>query len=133
MQVGLIQPRMHFLCHLSGVPGWRGYPLPQSVQNSDDAKKNLKISVFAIKGEDHDTYYKHINSVLDRKPRISMDDGADLISTIHSSRKDLIDGILGGTEETTTGVIRLKIMEEKGVLNERGKPVKKILAYPIKK
>jgi len=74
------------------------------------------ISVFAIKGEDNETYYKHINSVLDFKPNISMDDGADLVSTLHSKRKDLIPNIIAGTEETTTGVIRLRSMEENGVL-----------------
>ncbi|MBM3710606.1 MAG: adenosylhomocysteinase, partial [Actinobacteria bacterium] len=61
-------------------------------------------------------YYRHINSVLDKAPHVSMDDGADLISTIHSKRRELISRILGGTEETTTGVIRLKTMERKGVL-----------------
>src|SRR5665647_1213971 len=74
------------------------------------------ISTFAIKGEDNDTYYKHINSVLDNKPNITMDDGADLVSILHSKRKDLVSNIIAGTEETTTGVIRLKSMEEKGVL-----------------
>ena len=74
------------------------------------------ISSFAIKGEDNDTYYRHINSVLDNKPNITMDDGADLVSILHSKRKDLVPNIIAGTEETTTGVIRLKSMEEKGVL-----------------
>src|SRR5665811_481955 len=74
------------------------------------------ISTFAIKGEDNDTYYRHINSVLDKKPNITMDDGADLVSILHSKRQDLIGNIIAGTEETTTGVIRLKSMEEKGVL-----------------
>ena len=74
------------------------------------------ISTFAIKGEDNDTYYRHINSVLDNKPNITMDDGADLVSILHSKRKDLVSNIIAGTEETTTGVIRLKSMEEKGVL-----------------
>jgi adenosylhomocysteinase len=74
------------------------------------------ISTFAIKGEDNDTYYRHINSVLDNKPNITMDDGADLVSLLHSKRQDLIPNIIAGTEETTTGVIRLKSMEEKGVL-----------------
>ncbi len=75
-----------------------------------------EIPVHAINGEDTDTYYMHINSVLNTRPTITMDDGADLVSTIHSSRQDLIEGIIGGTEETTTGVIRLKAMAEKGVL-----------------
>jgi adenosylhomocysteinase len=72
--------------------------------------------VFSIKGEDTETYYKHINACLDVKPHITMDDGADLVSTIHSQRQDLVENILGGTEETTTGVIRLKSMAAKGVL-----------------
>jgi len=78
--------------------------------------KYREIAVHAINAEDTTTYYKHINSVLDTKPTITMDDGADLVSTIHSSRQDLIDGIVGGTEETTTGVIRLKAMASEGVL-----------------
>lgn len=91
---------------------------PLSTQDDVAASlvKDYGISVFAIKGEDNETYYKHINSVLDNKPQVSMDDGADLISTVHSSRKELIGKIIGGTEETTTGVARLKIMEKKGVL-----------------
>jgi len=91
---------------------------PLSTQDDVAASlvKDYGISVFAIKGEDSKTYYKHINSVLDNKPQVSMDDGADLISTIHSGRKELIGNIIGGTEETTTGVVRLKIMEKKGVL-----------------
>ncbi len=72
--------------------------------------------VFSIKGEDTETYYKHINACLDPRPHITMDDGADLVSTIHSQRTDLVENILGGTEETTTGVIRLKSMAAKGVL-----------------
>jgi len=95
---------------------------PLSTQ--DDVSAHLaqdsNIPVFAIKGEDTETYYSHINSVLDLKPNVTMDDGADLVSTIHSKRKDLIDNITGGTEETTTGVIRLRSMAEQGVL-----------AYPI--
>ena len=91
---------------------------PLSTQ--DDVAASLvdkyKIKVFAIKGEDNETYYRHINSVLDIRPQVTMDDGADLISTIHSSRKELLEGVYGGTEETTTGVIRLKSMEKDGVL-----------------
>lgn len=78
--------------------------------------KDEGISVFAICGEDNKTYYEHINSVLAARPQITMDDGADLVSTIHSKKRDLIPDIIGGTEETTTGVIRLKSMETKGVL-----------------
>lgn len=72
--------------------------------------------VFAIKGEDTETYYKHINACLDPAPSITMDDGADLVGTIHADRRDLAAKILGGTEETTTGVIRLRSMASKGVL-----------------
>jgi adenosylhomocysteinase len=78
--------------------------------------KYQDIAVHAINAEDTDTYYRHINSVLDTRPMITMDDGADLVSTIHASRPDLIDDIIGGTEETTTGVIRLKSMASEGVL-----------------
>jgi len=74
------------------------------------------IPVFAIKGEARETYYKHINQALDIKPHITMDDGADLISTLHRERHDLISNVIGGTEETTTGVVRLKQMATKGVL-----------------
>ncbi len=74
------------------------------------------IPVYAIKGEDTETYYRHIHAVLDMQPHLTMDDGADLVSMIHSKRKDLIRGIVGGTEETTTGVIRLRAMAAKGVL-----------------
>lgn len=78
--------------------------------------KDSKIPVFAIKGEDNKTYYQHISKTLDIKPHATMDDGADLVSTVHSERKELIKNIVGGTEETTTGVIRLKSMADKGVL-----------------
>ena len=92
---------------------------PLSTQ--DDVAASLVIdngiSVFAIKGEDNDTYYSHIDSILDMGPRITMDDGADVISTIHSKRKDLLENVYGGTEETTTGVIRLKSMEQNKVLH----------------
>ena len=71
--------------------------------------KDYQIPVFAIKGEDNDTYYDHISSVLDAGPKITMDDGADLVSTLHSERKELLGDIIGGTEETTTGVIRVDI------------------------
>ena len=74
------------------------------------------IPVYAIKGEDTDTYYGHINAALDHKPQITLDDGADLVSTIHKKRTELIDTIIGGTEETTTGVIRLRSMEKEGKL-----------------
>ena len=91
---------------------------PLSTQDDVSASlaKHLKIPVFAIKGEDNKTYYKHIKSVLALKPHITMDDGADLVSTIHTKEKSLIKHIIGGTEETTTGVIRLRAMADKGVL-----------------
>lgn len=76
-----------------------------------------EIPVFAIKGEDDKTYYKHIDQALDSEPQITMDDGADLVSTIHSKRKKLLENIIGGTEETTTGVVRLKSMARDNVLN----------------
>ena len=74
------------------------------------------IPVFAINGEDHKTYYKHIHQALDIKPHITMDDGADLVSTLHTDRKDLAKHIMAGTEETTTGVVRLKAMEKDDAL-----------------
>ena len=92
---------------------------PLSTQ--DDVAASLvvhdKIPVFAIKGEDHDTYYEHLRAVIAADPQITMDDGADLVSTLHTERKDLLDKIIGGTEETTTGVIRLKAMAKEGVLH----------------
>ncbi|WP_457628316.1 adenosylhomocysteinase, partial [Persephonella sp.] len=78
--------------------------------------KHFDIPTFAIHGEDTQTYYQHIKEVLDRKPNITMDDGGDLISTLHKERQELIPNIYGGTEETTTGVIRFKAMEKEGVL-----------------
>ncbi len=74
------------------------------------------IATFARKGEDNASYYRHIQSVLAVRPQVTMDDGADLISTLHGDRKDLLPGVLGGTEETTTGVLRLRAMEKDGVL-----------------
>lgn len=78
--------------------------------------KCYEIPVFAIKGEDNDTYYRHIYAALDLNPNITMDDGADLVSTLHSKKRHLLPGVTGGTEETTTGVIRLKSMASRGVL-----------------
>ncbi len=78
------------------------------------------VETFAIKGEDNDTYYKHINAVLDLRPMITMDDGADLVSVLHTQRADQLTEVFGGTEETTTGVIRLRAMAADGAL-----------AYPI--
>jgi adenosylhomocysteinase len=77
---------------------------------------NYEIPVYAIKGEDDATYYDHIKAALDFKPHITMDDGADLVSTIHKSRTELLDDLVGGTEETTTGVIRLRAMAAEGAL-----------------
>jgi adenosylhomocysteinase len=91
---------------------------PLSTQ--DDVAASLvahyEIPVFAIKGEDNETYFNHINAALDFKPHITMDDGADLVSELHKTRKDLIENVIGGTEETTTGVIRLKAMAKEGAL-----------------
>ncbi len=91
---------------------------PLSTQDDVAASlvKNDKIPVFAIKGEDNKTYYNHLNSVLDMKPHYTMDDGADLVSTIHAERSEFIHLVRGGTEETTTGIIRLKSMAAAGVL-----------------
>ena len=79
-----------------------------------------EIPVFAIKGEDTETYYRHIHAALDSRPQITMDDGADLISTLHKERREQLPEVIGGTEETTTGVIRLRAMAEQGAL-----------AYPV--
>ncbi|MFC1590688.1 adenosylhomocysteinase [Candidatus Omnitrophota bacterium] len=91
---------------------------PLSTQ--DDVASSLVadygISVFAKKGEDNKTYYRHINAVLDQRPNITMDDGADLVSIIHKARRKLVGDMLAGTEETTTGVIRLKSLEQQGIL-----------------
>lgn len=78
--------------------------------------KDYKIPVFAIKGEDNKTYYKHLYAVLEQKPNQTMDDGADLINILHTEKKDLLKNIVGSTEETTTGVIRLRAMEKDKVL-----------------
>jgi adenosylhomocysteinase len=71
---------------------------------------HYQIPVFAIKGENNQTYYQHINAALDHRPQLTMDDGADLVSEMHKNRKELLNNMLGGTEETTTGVIRLRAM-----------------------
>jgi len=78
--------------------------------------EEYEISVFAIKGEDNDTYYQHIEAAVDHKPQLTMDDGADVIGVLHSHRREQLGDILGGTEETTTGVIRLKALERDGAL-----------------
>jgi adenosylhomocysteinase len=91
---------------------------PLSTQ--DDVAASLvmhnEISVHAIKGEDNVTYYKHINAAVDHKPHITMDDGADVVSTLHKDRREMLPEVIGGTEETTTGVIRLKAMAADGAL-----------------
>ncbi|MEJ5241070.1 MAG: adenosylhomocysteinase [Anaerolineales bacterium] len=76
-----------------------------------------EIPVFAIKGEDNVTYYRHIAAALDHKPHLTMDDGADLVSTLHKERRELLPNVIGGTEETTTGVIRLRAMAADGMLH----------------
>ena len=95
---------------------------PLSTQ--DDVAASLvthfEIPTYAIKGEDRDSYYAHIGAALDHRPEITMDDGADLVNELHTRRRELLDGVVGGTEETTTGVIRLRAMAKAGAL-----------AYPI--
>ncbi|HXH89228.1 MAG TPA: adenosylhomocysteinase [Gaiellaceae bacterium] len=78
--------------------------------------EEFDISVFAIKGEDNDTYYQHIEAAVDHKPHITMDDGADVIGVLHSARREQLGDVIAGTEETTTGVIRLKALERDGKL-----------------
>src|SRR2546423_2330202 len=78
--------------------------------------EEFDIAVFAIKGEDNDTYYRHIEAAVDHKPQLTMDDGADVIGVLHSHRREQLGDILGGMEETTTGVIRLKALERDGAL-----------------
>lgn len=91
---------------------------PLSTQDDVAASlvSNYEIPVYAIKGEDNTTYYEHIKAALDHKPHITMDDGADLVSVIHKTRRELLTDIVGGTEETTTGVIRLRAMAKDGAL-----------------
>lgn len=91
---------------------------PLSTQDDVAASlvKDFKISVFAKKGEDEKTYYRHIHTVLERHPHITMDDGADLVSELHGKKRALANGVIGGTEETTTGVNRLRSLEKKGLL-----------------
>ncbi|NLO04758.1 MAG: adenosylhomocysteinase [candidate division WS1 bacterium] len=85
-------------------------PLSTQDETAASLVHDFDIPVYAVRGEDRDTYYAHLNAALDMKPTITMDDGADLVSTIHSERTDLVEHIIGGTEETTTGVIRLRSM-----------------------
>src|SRR5882724_5901941 len=95
---------------------------PLSTQDDVAASlvKDYGIPTFSIKGESNELYYQHLNSALDHAPQITMDDGADVVSLLHTKRKDLLANVIGGTEETTTGVIRLRAMAKDGVL-----------AYPI--
>jgi len=91
---------------------------PLSTQDDVAASlvRDYGISTYAIKGENNESYYSHIAAALDSKPQVTMDDGADLVTVLHTTRKELLEGVLGGTEETTTGVIRLKAMAKEGVL-----------------
>jgi adenosylhomocysteinase len=91
---------------------------PLSTQDDIAASlvRDYSIPVFAIKGEDNDSYYSHIMAAVDHKPQITMDDGADLVTILHTKRKTELPGVIGGTEETTTGVIRLRAMAKEGVL-----------------
>lgn len=91
---------------------------PLSTQDDVAASlvSHFEIPVFAIKGESNTVYYRHINAALDHKPHLTMDDGADLVSTLHKERRELLENVVGGTEETTTGVIRLRAMAADGAL-----------------
>ena len=91
-------------------------PLSTQDDNAASLVKDFGINVFAIKGEDRDTYFRHMNAALDIKPNVTMDDGCDLVSLLHGARKDLAGNIVASMEETTTGVIRLKAMEKDGTL-----------------
>lgn len=91
---------------------------PLSTQDDTAAALNevYGIPTFAVRGADRDLYYKHIRASLEHKPQITMDDGADLVNTLHTERTDLVENVIGGTEETTTGVIRLRAMENDSFL-----------------
>ncbi len=91
-------------------------PLSTQDDNAASLVADYGISVYAIKGEDRDTYYRHMNTALDIKPNVTMDDGADLVSLLHSTRKELAVNVVASMEETTTGVIRLRAMEKDGIL-----------------
>jgi len=78
--------------------------------------RDFHIPVFAVKGESNEVYYSHITAAAEHRPHVTMDDGCDLVTTLHTTRQDLLEGVLGGTEETTTGVIRLRAMAKEGVL-----------------
>src|ERR1700678_1259931 len=91
-------------------------PLSTQDDVADSLVRDYNIPVFAIKGEDNDSYYSHIMAAVDHKPQFTMDDGADLVSILHTKRKTELANVIGGTEETTTGVIRLRAMAKEGVL-----------------
>jgi len=91
-------------------------PLSTQDDVASSLVRDYNIPVFAIKGENNDSYYSHIMSALDHRPNITMDDGADLVTILHTKRKELLEHVIGGTEETTTGVIRLRAMAKDGVL-----------------
>jgi len=95
-------------------------PLSTQDEVAASIAKDYQISVFSVKGENRDLYYKHINQALEQKPDITIDDGADLVSTLHTKKQEMLANVIGGTEETTTGVIRLRSMEKD-----------KALRYPI--
>jgi adenosylhomocysteinase len=105
--------------HLGGADVVLTASNPLSTQDDVAAAlvSHSEIPVFAIKGENNVTYYKHIHAALDHKPHMTMDDGADLVGTLHKDRRELLPGVIGGTEETTTGVIRLRAMAADGALN----------------
>ena len=91
-------------------------PLSTNDEVAASLVADFGISTHAIKGEDHETYYRHIQSAIDSRPQVTMDDGCDLVTVLHTRRKDMLPGVIGGTEETTTGVIRLQAMAQQGVL-----------------
>ncbi len=95
-------------------------PLSTSDEVAASLVEDFGISTFAVRGASRELYYQHINQALEPKPTMTMDDGADLVSTLHTDRRELLEGVRGGTEETTTGVIRLRAMADNGEL-----------AYPI--
>jgi len=95
-------------------------PLSTQDDVASSLVRDYNIPVFAIKGENNDVYYSHIMSAIDHQPQITMDDGADLVTILHTKRKELLEHVIGGTEETTTGVIRLRAMAKD-----------KVLRYPI--
>src|SRR2546428_929360 len=91
-------------------------PLSTQDDNAASLVKDFGIATYAIRGEDSATYYKHINQALDLKPTLTLDDGADLVTTIHQKRPELMEGLLASMEETTTGVLRLRAMAKDGAL-----------------